>query len=238
MQLVVLAGGLATRMRPLTEKIPKLLIEIKGRPFGHYQLDWFAAHGVTDVVYCIGYKGKMIRDSIGDGSRWGVRVRYVDEGTELRGTGGAIRLVADEGILDPRFLVIYGDSFLPIDFAEVWRRFEQATEPALMTVFLNEGKWDSSNACVDGEKVTLYDKKISPKPVAMKFIDYGLLGLSREAVLNGVPAYKAGNKTDLAELFHQLSVEGKLAGLQVFERFYEIGSMEGLRDFTAYLDET
>src|SRR4029077_4747165 len=116
-QCVILAGGLATRMRPLTERIPKSLIPAGGRPFVDHQLEHLAAHGVTEAVLSIGHHGGALRAHVGDGARFGLGVRYVDEGSELRGTAGALRLALDEGVLEETFLVTYGDSFLPVDFA-------------------------------------------------------------------------------------------------------------------------
>src|SRR5262245_20561674 len=149
MQCVILAGGRATRMRPLTETIPKALLPVAGRPFLEHQLGWLAGHGVTEVVLCVGYRGDAIRAFLdadgGAGARHGLRIRVVDEGERLRGTAGALRLALDEGALDESFLMTYGDSFLPIDFAAVFRAFEVSGKPALMTVFRNDGRWDSSN---------------------------------------------------------------------------------------------
>lgn len=232
MQCVVLAGGLATRMRPITEKIPKLNIPVGGRPFGHIQLDWMSRHGVTDVVYCIGYRGEMVRELLGDGSKWGVRVRYVDEGADLKGTGGALRLAADQGVLAERFLVTYGDSYLPVDFTPIWQSFEKSGKSALMTVFRNKDLWDKSNACVEGGLVTLYDKNVRPKPAAMQWIDWGLCGVSLQSVRDRIPS---GQKADLADLLRDLSHEGQLAAYEVRQRFYEIGSPSGLAELEAFL---
>jgi MurNAc alpha-1-phosphate uridylyltransferase len=242
MQCVILAGGLATRMRPLTETIPKALIETAGVPFVDRQLDWMAAHGVTRVVLSIGYRGAMLRDHVGDGRRWGLAVRVVDEGAHLRGTAGALRLAWAEGALDDAFLVTYGDSFLPVDFAAVWRRFQAGGHPALMTVFKNAGRWDRSNVIFDaaGGVVKLYDKHHRTRAAAdFDYIDYGLSALRREVIERSVPepppGETAGDKADLAELFHTLSLRGDLGGLEVGERFYEIGSPAGLEDFERWI---
>src|SRR5262245_26801177 len=109
MQCVILAGGLATRMRPLTDSIPKTLLPVAGHPSADMQLTWLAREGVSDVVYCVGHLGEMIEEYVGDGSRWGLAVRYVDDGPELRGTAGALRRAVSAGLLDPAFLVVYGD---------------------------------------------------------------------------------------------------------------------------------
>ena len=232
-QCLILAGGLATRMRPLTERIPKALIPVAGRAFVDHQLDWLAGHGVTEVVLSIGYRGDEIRAHVGDRTAGGLRVRYVDEGSNLRGTAGALRLALDEGVLEERFLVTYGDSFLPIDFGVVFRAFADGGAPALMTVFRNDGRWDQSNVIFEDGRVVLYDKQRRGRPAAdFAYIDYGLSALERRVIADEIPA---GTKADLAELFFALSRRGDLAGFEVQERFYEIGSPEGLEDFTGWL---
>ena len=229
MQCVILAGGKATRMRPLTDTIPKALIPADGRPFVDHQLAWLAGHGVTDVVLCVGYRADAIRAHVGDGARHGLRVRFVDEGEDLRGTAGALRLALDEGALEESFLLTYGDSFLPIDFAAVFRAFRSCGQPALMTVFRNDGRWDKSNAIFDGQMVTLYDKQRQGRPAAeFTYIDYGLSALQRRVIADEIAP---GARADLATLFNALSVRGALAGLEVAQRFYEIGSPGGLKDF-------
>lgn len=238
MQCVILAGGLATRMRPLTDAIPKALIRVAGTPFIDHQLAWLAGHGVTRVVLSIGYRGDMLRDHVGDGRRWGLAVRVVDEGSALRGTAGALRLALDEGALDDAFLVTYGDSFLPIDFGAVWRHFREHRDirPALMTVFRNAGRWDSSNVIFDGQTVQLYDKHHRTRPAGdFQFIDYGLSALQRQVIERMVPAPVGDERPDLAELFHQLSLGGQLGGLEIQERFFEIGSPSGLEDLERWM---
>ena len=234
MQCVILAGGRATRMRPLTDTIPKALIPAGGRPFLDHQLAWLAGHGVTDVVLCVGYRGDAIRLHLDDeGARHGLGVRFVDEGEDLRGTAGALRLALDEGALEDAFLVMYGDSFLPIDMAEVFRAFAACGQPALMTVFRNDGRWDASNVIFDGGLVTLYDKQRRARPAAdFAFIDYGLSALQRRVIEAEVAP---GGRGDLADLFNALSVRGALAGFEVKQRFYEIGSPAGLEDFERWL---
>jgi MurNAc alpha-1-phosphate uridylyltransferase len=233
MQCVILAGGLATRMRPITETIPKALIPVGGAPFIDHQLDWLSRHGVTEVVLSVGYRGDMLSRHVGDGARWGLRLRVVDEGGDLRGTAGALGLADETGALDERFLVTYGDSFLPIDFAAVWDRFAASGQPALMTVFRNEGRWDTSNVVLRGAQVVLYDKQHNTRPARdFTHIDYGLSALDRQVVRDAVPA---GASADLATLFHDLSVGGRLAAMEVTQRFYEIGSPAGLEDFSRWL---
>jgi NDP-sugar pyrophosphorylase family protein len=227
MQCVILAGGLGTRMRPLTDICPKTLLPVRGRPFAHHQLHWLAAQGVNEVVYCIGHRGDLIR------RYWAMEpspirsIRWVDEGERLRGTGGALRLAFQNGVLDESFLVIYGDSFLPVRFAPIWQAFEASRQPALMTVLRNEGRWDSSNAIYKDGRVILYDKNQAP---GMNYIDYGLLAFSHQLF-----ASAPSDIFDLAVLLSQLSIDGQLAGFEVSERFYEVGSAAGLLELDRYL---
>jgi MurNAc alpha-1-phosphate uridylyltransferase len=220
-------------MRPLTDRIPKTLIPVGGAPFAHHQLTWLAEQGVRQVIYSIGYKGDLIRAYVGDGRRWGLSVTYVDEGGDLRGTGGALRLALESGALPPAFLLLYGDSYLPIALAPVWRAFEEQRRPALMTVMRNAGQWDSSNVRFRYGVVELYDKRQSAPD--MTFIDYGLSALQVSVVDSLVPS---GTVVDLADVFYQLSVAGMLAGYEVKQRFYEVGSLAGLRDLEKHLADT
>jgi NDP-sugar pyrophosphorylase family protein len=229
---VILAGGLATRMRPLTDGIPKAMLPVAGRPFADHQLEYLAKTGVTDVVMSIGYRGDMLRDHVGDGARFGLRVVWVDEGKDLRGTAGALRLALDHGVLDQSFLVLWGDSYLTVDFADVWARFRASGKPALMTIYKNQGRYDTSNVIVEGDHI-LYDKRHATRPrEAFDHIDYGLMALERRLIETEVPAT---GKADLADLFHALSLRGELAGYEVPERFHEIGSLEGLRALEQWL---
>jgi NDP-sugar pyrophosphorylase family protein len=225
MQCVILAGGLGTRMRPLTDTCPKTLLPVRERPFAYHQMHWLAAQGITEVVYSIGHKGDMIRDYWAEQPSPVSALRYVDEGPQLRGTAGALRLAHVQGVLDESFFVIYGDSFLPVEFAPIWNAFQSAGQPALMTVLRNEGRWDRGNVIYQPGRVVLYDKAATP---GMQYIDYGLSCFRREV-------FDAATPSDLAVLFHDLSVAGRLAAFEVHERFYEIGSPEGLRDLEQHL---
>jgi NDP-sugar pyrophosphorylase family protein len=235
MQCVVLAGGLGTRMRPLTEKVPKTLLPVGDTPFAHYQLAWMARHGVRDVVYCIAHLGDLVRDAVGDGRRWGLRVCYSEDGPDLAGTAGALRRALDAGLLHESFLVLYGDSFLPFDFRRLDDAFQAQHRPAMMTVWCNHGRLDSGNVRFAGGAVTLYRKPRRGEFVAdMPYIDYGVSALRAWLLEERVPPQ---GSHDLADLSHALSVEGLLAGFEVGERFYEVGSPAGLRDFEAWVAE-
>lgn len=222
-------------MRPVTDRIPKTLVPILGRPFASYQLHWLAEQGVRRVVYCIGYRGDLVRNYVGDGSAWGVAATYVDEGPDLMGTAGALRLALDAGALPDRFFVLYGDAYLPVALARIWIAFERSGRPALMTVFRNDGRWDRSNVVFHNGVVELYQKSVPTAWGDMVFIDYGISVLQREVVERFVAP---GVATDLADIFHRLSVEGLLGGHEVTERFYEIGSPAGIRQLEEYLLST
>jgi NDP-sugar pyrophosphorylase family protein len=220
-------------MAAVAPTLPKALIPVAGAPFAHHQISLLARSGVERIVYCLGHLGHLVEEFVGDGSRWGVEISYVSDGERLRGTGGAIQMALDAGVLEPAFLVLYGDSFLPIDYRAVWTSFQQGKSPALMTVFRNEGRWDTSNVLYAEGRVLLYDKRRRDARAAqMVHIDYGLSVLTREVVALDIPR---GQPSDLADLFHVLSVRADLAGYEVFSRFYEIGSPEGLRDLEEHL---
>jgi NDP-sugar pyrophosphorylase family protein len=225
-QVLVLAGGLGTRMLPRTDTMPKALLPVAGRPFAERQVELLAAHGVEDVVFSIAYLGDMIRDTLGDGGHLGVRIRYVDEGEPRRGTGGAVRLFVDSGLAADHFAVLYGDSYLPIDYAAVWDAYAACGQPALMTVFRNHGRWDASNAEIGDDGRVRYRKGAGPDS-GFTCIDYGLSVVSAEVVLEHVPD---NTVADLAGLFTDLGERGMLAGFEVHERFYEVGSEGGIAD--------
>jgi N-acetyl-alpha-D-muramate 1-phosphate uridylyltransferase len=227
--VAILAGGLATRMRPLTEHIPKALLDVAGKPFIEHQLANLASQGVQDVVLCVGYLGDMLQAHVGDGSRFGLRVQYSPDGPVLLGTGGALRLAAQRfpETLASAFFVLYGDSFLPIAYAPVQAAFAASKKPALMTVLANADRWDGSNVLWQNGALQRYSK--SARTADMQHIDYGL-GLLKTQLLHEQRA----EKFDLAGLYETLSAQGDLDGFEVFERFYEIGSPQGLADTNGY----
>jgi len=223
--VAILAGGLATRLRPITETIPKALIEIAGEPFIFHQLRYLHQQGVASVVLCIGYLGEMIQDIVGDGSQFGVQVSYSFDGLKLLGTGGAIK--AAMPLLGNNFFIFYGDSFLPIDFKAVEKAYLSSNKLGLMTVLKNENQWDKSNVIYDS--LIEYNKEeIKPN---MNYIDYGL-GILNSNVFN---AYPAEESFDLSKVYNQLSLNKQLYGYEVFERFYEIGSHQGILETEEYL---
>lgn len=225
MQCVILAGGLATRLRPLTEKIPKSMVPIDGKPFLQYQLDLLQKNDVKDVLLCVGYLGRQIEEYFGDGSQFNVNIRYSFEAQHLLGTGGALRNAID--LLEDRFFVLYGDSWLNIDYKNVYKKALLSGSPAVLVIYKNQSRWDKSNVVIKDGFVTVYNKNhLTPE---MQYIDYGLSVLSKSIVLERIPA---GVFYDLAETYKTLACEGKLAACEVFKRFYETGSMRGLKEFS------
>jgi NDP-sugar pyrophosphorylase family protein len=225
--VALLAGGLATRLRPITEKIPKLLVEVAGEPFFSHQLRLLKRAGLTRVVLCVGYLGEMIVERYGDGSAWGVQLDYSFDGEKLLGTGGALIRALPK--LGDAFYVLYGDSYLPIDYAAVGRAFVASAKQGLMTVFENRGLYDTSNVWFADGRIRVYDKKT--RLPEMHHIDYGL-GLLRASALAGYPRDEV---VDLAAVYGRLVTENELAGYEVTQRFYEIGSHEGLKELDALL---
>lgn len=225
--VAILAGGLATRLRPITETIPKTLVTVAGEPFLAHQLRLLHSHGIREAVLCVGHLGEMIEQQFGDGGAYGVHLRYSFDGPKLLGTGGAIKRALP--LLGDRFLVLYGDSYLPMDYATAVAAFERSGEPGLMTVFHNQGRWDTSNVVFADGTIRTYDKK--ERQPAMQHIDYGL-GILRTHALAGYPD---DQPFDLADVYRDLSRAGHLAGYEVRHRFYEIGSHEGLAELDALL---
>lgn len=223
----ILCGGLATRLRPITETIPKSLISIDDQPFITYQLKLLQSRGINKVVLCVGYLGEMIEAVIGDGSQLGLHVSYSFDGDQLLGTGGAIRKALP--FLDDSFFVLYGDSYLPCDYAAVAAAFSNSDRRGLMTIYNNGGKYDSSNVEASDGVILRYDKK--NKTANMRFIDYGL-GVFKRSVFEAIPAEQV---CDLAAVYQQLLAEEQLAAFEIPERFYEIGSTQGISDFQQYI---
>jgi len=224
--IAILAGGLATRLRPITETIPKVLVDVAGKPFIVRQLSYLREQGISQVVLCIGYLGDVIREVVGSGENFGLEVRYSEDGPNLLGTGGALARAMP--LLGDDFFVLYGDSFLPVKFSSVQEAYEKSKEPALMTVLKNKNQWDKSNVLFVEGRLQEYNKR-APR-AEMTYIDYGL-GVISASVLKQWPV---GQTFDLADVYQDLSLQGQLAGLEVNERFYEIGSHTGLKETEDY----
>lgn len=225
----ILCGGLATRLRPMTDTIPKSLIPIKGQPFLSHQLKLLRRSGIEEVVLCTGYLGKMIQDFVEDGSKFKLRVGYSFDGAQLLGTAGSIRKALP--LLGRSFFVLYGDSYLPCEYRAIAETFTASGVPGLMTIYRNEGHFDTSNVEAANGRIVRYDKR--NRTSAMQYIDYGL-GAFRASVFERIPS---DTPYDLAKIYQNLLREGKLSAFEVHERFYEIGSAQGISELEQYLSK-
>ncbi|HEY7312556.1 MAG TPA: nucleotidyltransferase family protein [Gemmataceae bacterium] len=223
----LLVGGLATRLRPITATIPKAMVEVAGRPFIDHQLALLRRNGIRRVVLCLGHLGEQIEQHLGDGAAHGLRVCYSYDGDRLLGTGGALRGALP--LLGELFWVLYGDSYMDIDYRAVLARFAAGRARGLMTVIHNENRWDRSNVVFRDGRLLCYSKR-APTP-EMRHIDYGVMLLTREA-LASLPADQS---SDLADLLSDMVKDGELIGHEVTRRFYEIGSPRGLEETQHYL---
>lgn len=226
MPIAILAGGLATRLHPITHTIPKALVSVAGEPFLTHQLRLLVRHQIKDVVLCVGHLGEQIESAYGDGHAHGVRLRYSFDGPKLRGTAGALRRALP--LLGEAFLTLYGDSYLDIDYAAVAQQFRESRAPALMTLIENAHGKEPSNVWYENQRILAYNKK-QPLP-QMGHIDYGLSAYRAEAV-----AAFEGN--DLSDLQSQFAAQGSVAGFQASIPYHEIGSHAGLKALEDYFRE-
>jgi N-acetyl-alpha-D-muramate 1-phosphate uridylyltransferase len=230
-QVVILAGGLGTRMLPRTERVPKILLPVAGRPFAEWLLERLATSGFAEAVLCIGHLGGEVRRALGE-SASGLRLRYVEDGERLLGTAGALRRALDA--LEPTFLVTYGDSYLPFDYSAPLRDLDAHPDDlGTMAVYPNDDRFDRSNTAVAGDRVVRYEKRPrdAPRDPGLTFIDYGATALRRE-VIAAVPA---GVVRDLSAVQHDLAAAGRLRAFTADRRFFEIGSQGGLADLESEL---
>jgi NDP-sugar pyrophosphorylase family protein len=224
--IAVLAGGLATRMQPATLSVPKSMLEVAEEPFIAHQLRLFRREGVGRVVLCLGYLGEQVAAFVGDGRRYGLQTEYSYDGDIMLGTGGALRRALP--LLGDEFLVTYGDSYLDIPFRPLVDAFHAADLCGLMTVFRNDGRLDTSNVEFADGRIIDYSKTPTPR---MTYIDFGLTMLSASSL----STFAEGEAFDLADVYRQLVHEGRMVGLEIERRFYEIGSPAGLAETDTYL---
>ena len=225
--VAILAGGLATRLRPLTEKVPKVLLPVAGKPFLAHQLELLRSQGIRKVVLCVGFLGELVQKEFGDGRAFELKLEYSFDGPVLLGTGGALRQALPK--LGEQFFVLYGDSYLPLPFAPVAEFFQRSGKQGLMTVYENHGRYDTSNVWFADGEIKVYDKQ--RRLPEMRHIDYGL-SLFQAVAFAGYPAEQP---LDLAAVMQRLLAQKQLAGFEVRERFYEIGSHAGLAELEALL---
>lgn len=224
--IAILAGGLATRLHPITLELPKSLLLINGQPFIKWQLELLASRGVESVVLCLGHQATAIMEFVGSGQRYGLRIEYSIEKSKL-GTGGALKNA--ESLLGETFGVLYGDSYLPIDYLEIFDKYQNAKKSVLMTIHENRNKFDVSNVLFQPYGSLYYSK--SNRLPQMKYIDYGFSVLSFET-LKLIPP---GVPSDLSDTLESLSRSGEVYGYEIAERFYEIGSFQGILELEEYL---
>lgn len=227
--VAILAGGLAKRLNPITQSIPKAMIEVSGKPFILHQLLHLRKQKIKKIVLCIGHLGDIIKSTIGDGSKLDLDISYSTDGDNLLGTGGAIKKALP--LLGENFFVLYGDTYLPIRFDNVQKAYLSNSFLSLMTVFKNNGRFDKSNVFYKKNHFIKYDKT---KPSNdMNYIDYGL------SIMNAKTFDKYSDKTflDLSIIFKKLSEKKQLGGFEVFRRFYEIGNPNSLRETREYFSK-
>jgi N-acetyl-alpha-D-muramate 1-phosphate uridylyltransferase len=232
--IAVLAGGLATRLRPITLNLPKSLISFHGKPFLEYQINLFKKQGFHNILLCVGHQGEKIEEFFGSGDGFGVKLSYSYDGAKLLGTGGALRSALPR--LSETFIVVYGDSFLDIDYALALKHFLYCSKDpkhgskGLMTVYKNHDQFDKSNIVYEKGKIVRYDKE--KRTLKMEYIDWGLGVFSKSAFDD----WEEDQAFDLAQLYQKLLREKKLVGFEVDKRFYEIGSHEGKEEFLKYIE--
>jgi len=225
--VAILAGGLAERLRPATNKTPKALLSVAGEPFLIHQLRLLHSQGLRRVVLCVGYLGELIKTELGDGSTLGMQIDYSFDGPTLLGTGGALKRALPK--LGEQFLVIYGDSYMPVDYPAIVEAFVLSKKPALMTILENEGRWDASNVRFEAGEIHRYDKKL--RSAEMRHIDYGIAVLSAQVFA----PYPDDLAFDLADVYTRLVSDKQMAAYEVKQRFYQIGSPEGLAELDSLL---
>lgn len=228
--LAILAGGFGTRLGALVAETPKCMLSINAKPFVDWQLDLLIKNGYSDFIFCVSYQSELIQRYLGDGSKKGIRIQYSMDGETQLGTGGAILNALP--LLGKSFGVIYGDSYLPINYLAVEEEFLTSNSQALMTVYENQNQLDASNVEFLDGRILNYEK--GSKSQRMLHIDYGIT-FFKEAAFQ---PWMSQSKFDLAQVCHQLAANEQLSGFEVFERFYEIGSVQGIKEFSTYLEET
>ena len=228
MQIVVLCGGEATRLHPLTKKFPKSMIQIAGKPFLEHQIDLFKKNRIFDIVLCTGFLGEQIEEYFGDGGKFGVSIKYSREREPLD-TGGALKNAKE--LLEDEFFIIYGDSYLLIDYQEVYNYFKKFDKMGLMTVYKNYGRLEPSKIILDGNFVKVFDKE-HPNQPGMIYTEFGLNIFKKEVLdLVDKKAFPIG------DYFKKLIEKKELLAFETSQRFYEIGCPEGLETTKKIIEE-
>lgn len=226
--VAILAGGLATRMGDVAARTPKALLSVSGAPFIDHQLRMLSAQGIREVVLCTGHLGEQIEQHVGNGKQFGLTVQYSADGETRLGTGGAIKKAVP--LLGPQFFVLYGDSYLDISFRAVFALLKRSPGVGgVMSVYANRNRWVQSNVLCRHQRIVAYNKQ---NPTAeMEHIDYGL-SLFEAEVFHDFPD---SAPFDLGAVVSELIEKGRLAGYEAKNRFYEIGTPEGLEETSAFI---
>ncbi len=227
-QIAILAGGLSTRLYPITKKIPKSMVKINGRPFFEYQIDLCKKNGIEEIVLCVGHLWEQIRNHFGDGSRFGIKIIYSVENERLD-TGGALKNALPH--LDERFFVMYGDSYLDVDWQEIADFHEKSDALGLMTTYQNNWQIEPSRVLLTPNGYVAEFNKENPRP-EMKFLEYGL-NILPKFIIN-----KIAEKSFPISRYFDLFIEKKqLISFESKKRFYEIGCREGKEAFKKYISK-
>jgi NDP-sugar pyrophosphorylase family protein len=233
--VAILAGGLAQRLKPITETVPKAMLEISGKPFISYQLKQLRNQGIERVVLCVGHQCEQIEKFVGDGSDFGIKVQYSYDGDKLLGTGGA--LINAIEFLDEIFFVTYGDTLLDVSYVDVFNTLKNASSQysGIVTVLENKNQWDKSNTQFKNGKILAHNKK--SQVGEMNYIDYGLSMFRKKDYAEWIGSIENGTSIDLSDAISFFAQKGKLLGYEVKSRFYEIGTPESLFETTKMIEE-
>lgn len=226
MQMVILAGGLATRLGPLAAEHPKSMLLIEGKPFLQYQIELLRQNNITDILLCIGHLGHVIETYFGDGKRFGLNIRYSKESGKLLGTGGGLRKALP--LLDESFFVMYGDSYLMLDYARIENEFLNDPECGLMVAYRNENRYDRSNLVIENGRVVEYGPG---NHLEKHYIDEGISILRKEFF----EPFQENEVFGLPAVFQKLIAARKLRAMETNQRFYEIGSLSGIEEFRNWI---
>ncbi len=225
-QVVILAGGLGTRLRPITEKMPKPMAPVMGEPFLHWQLKDLKRQGYQRVLLLTAYLGEQIEQHFGDGSKYGMQITYSREPSPL-GTGGALRHALSK--LENEFFLLNGDSFLMAPLDQMALTFHKSTCSAMISTYSHQPTHPPMpvipNLECQGGRVIRYEKDAGPEK-GFHQIDSGVYLLKR-SILGSRPE----GIFALADLWPPLIAEGSLAAFGVDDRFYDIGTMDRLAEF-------
>ena len=231
MQVVVFMGGLGTRLGVAYRDAPKSMVDVHGKPFFHYPLQVLKRQGFRRFVFCVGFKADPIQKYFEDGKKYQIQIRYVHDGEQPVGTGGALKRALP--LLDENVMAIYGDSYIDFEYTKLIDQYDHLKRSddiaAVMSVMKNKGRWGKSNASLKANGRLRYDK--GHPSADMEYIDFGATVLNKQAVANRLQ----DGYCDLADTYKELGDQDRLGGFEVKERFYDIGTPESLQEFRNFI---